>query len=352
MEEWKVHVLKGQVNDQDILDEMSQNELVQQVKSLEFLLRESEENTQKLEAKLKGLVDDKKVLEQGLSDTKNRLEGELNVLSSEKQHFNDRLRDKDTAMEDLSNKFTELAKERDAMICKCDWYQTQLKESTPEHQQSLKRLLNKKFKEVEDLHEELHKIKIQLNGLTLQYKEAELVLVNQSKIIETQFNDLEKKMAEIKALKAATFKQTSRDGRQHRSTSPRQVTNRRRQSESNAVLNTSTEEAAKFGIPVHNVQASTPTNFQTSRSPIPLSQQIVQFPPSGIVTAVEAGIPQSSNQLSDIPQNDTKKVYVNQPPSNSVPQNHLYHNIDGILIPPDSPPDISSGVLSSFLYLD
>ncbi len=34
-------------------------------------------------------------------------------------------------------------------------YQTQLKESTPEHQQSLKRLLNKKFKEVEDLHEEL-----------------------------------------------------------------------------------------------------------------------------------------------------------------------------------------------------
>ena len=156
----------------------------------------------------------------------------------------------------------------------------------------------------------------------------------------------------LQALKAATFKQTSRDGRQHRSTSPRQVTNRRRQSESNAVLNTSTEEAAKFGIPVHNVQASTPTNFQTSRSPIPLSQQIVQFPPSGIVTAVEAGIPQSSNQLSDIPQNDTKKVYVNQPPSNSVPQNHLYHNIDGILIPPDSPPDISSGVLSSFLYLD
>ena len=147
----------------------------------------------------------------------------------------------------------------------------------------------------------------------------------------------------LQALKAATFKQTSRDGRQHRSTSPRQVTNRRRQSESNAVLNTSTEEAAKFGIPVHNVQASTPTNFQTSRSPIPLSQQIVQFPPSGIVTAVEAGIPQSSNQLSDIPQNDTKKVYVNQPPSNSVPQNHLYHNIDGILIPPDSPPDISSG---------
>ncbi len=98
-------------------------------------------------------------------------------------------------MEDLSNKFTELAKERDAMICKCDWYQTQLKESTPEHQQSLKRLLNKKFKEVEDLHEELHIIKIQLNGLTLQYKEAELVLVNQSKIIETQFNE---KMAEIK----------------------------------------------------------------------------------------------------------------------------------------------------------
>ncbi len=83
-------------------------------------------------------------------------------------------------MVDLSNKFAELAKERDAMICKCDWYQTQLKESTPEHQQSLKRLLNKKFKEVEDLHEELHKIKIQLNGLTLQYKEAELVLVNQS----------------------------------------------------------------------------------------------------------------------------------------------------------------------------
>ena len=40
-----------------------------------------QENTQKLEAKLKGLVDDKKVLEQGLSDTKNRLEGELNVLS-------------------------------------------------------------------------------------------------------------------------------------------------------------------------------------------------------------------------------------------------------------------------------
>ncbi len=134
------------------------------------------------------------------------------------------------------------------MICKCDWYQTQLKESTPEHQQSL---VNKKFREVEDLHEELHKIKIQLNGLTLQYKEAELVLVNQSKIIETQFNDLEKKMAEIKvyvinrdllasqsfiyaqiiiyclsnvslllslqALKAATFKQTSRDGRQHAS---------------------------------------------------------------------------------------------------------------------------------------
>ena len=40
-------------------------------------------------------------------------------------------------MVDLSNKFAELAKERDAMICKCDWYQTQLKESTPEHQQSL-----------------------------------------------------------------------------------------------------------------------------------------------------------------------------------------------------------------------
>ncbi len=138
----------------------------------------------------------------------------------------------------------------------------------------------------------------------------------------------------LQALKAATFKQTSGDGRQHRSTSPRQVTNQRRLSESNAVLNTPAEEGTKVGIPVHNVQALTPTNFQTS---ILLLQQ---FPPSGIVTAVDA---QSSSRLSDIPQIDTKEVYVNQPPSNSVPQNHLYHNIDGILSPPDSPPDISLG---------
>ncbi len=99
----------------------------------------------------------------------------------------------------MENKFPELANERDAMICKCDWYQTQLKESTPEHQQSLKRPLSstKSLKRSKTcMHEELHKIKIQLNGLTLQYKEAELHGPCES--MQTQFNDLGKKMAEIK----------------------------------------------------------------------------------------------------------------------------------------------------------
>ncbi len=101
-------------------------------------------------------------------------------------------------MVDLSNKFTELADERNALLCKCDWFRTQLKQATPENVQSRKELLDKKFKEVEDLYDELHSANLQLKGSKHQYKEAERALVNQDKIIKQLLNDSEKKNIEMK----------------------------------------------------------------------------------------------------------------------------------------------------------
>ncbi len=120
------------------------------------------------------------------------------ALEIEKQHFNDRLEHKDTAMVDLSEKFAELAKERDALMCKCDWFRTQLKQTTPENVQSRKDLLDKKFKEVEDLYDELHRTNIEMKGLKHQYKEAERVVVNQDKIIKQQTMELQRKNLEIR----------------------------------------------------------------------------------------------------------------------------------------------------------
>ena len=106
------------------------------------------------------------------------------ILETEKQHFNVRLRDKDTAMKDLADKFADLAVVNSDLSTENTRLKNEFRQLSESGQNSRKELLSKKFKEVEDLYDELHKAQLEKKQLETLNKQAELMLKNQTEIAE------------------------------------------------------------------------------------------------------------------------------------------------------------------------